>query len=92
MNILLQAPGLLFLLIISRGLKEAIICLGVCAGVQIALGWPFLVSYPLEYLEKSFELSRVFTYKWTVNFKFLSEEAFVSKELSVFLLLCTLAG
>lgn len=37
-------------------------------------------------MHKAFELSRVFTYKWTVNWKFLPEDLFVSKELALGLL------
>ena len=46
--------------------------------------------YYIEYLSKSFELSRVFMYKWTVNYKFLPEEIFLSKTLSIILLLLTI--
>lgn len=92
MNILLQAPGLLLLLLMALDLEETIKCLAICASVQLALGYPFLVTYPLEYLEKSFEFGRVFMYKWTVNFKFLSESVFLSKELSLVLLFSTIIG
>ena len=51
-------------------------------GVQVALALPFLLTFPKSYLARAFELTRVFTYKWTVNFKFLSEDCFVSKELA----------
>lgn len=44
----------------------------------------------MSYLSKAFELSRVFTYKWTVNWKFLPEELFVSRELALLLLGCHL--
>ncbi|VDM95995.1 unnamed protein product [Thelazia callipaeda] len=33
---------------------------------------------PFSYFRKSFELNRVFLYKWTVNWRFLSEEMFIS--------------
>ncbi len=92
MNMLLQAPGILLVLILGTGLSEAIICLSICASVQLVLGYPFLTTYPIEYLKRSFDLGRVFLYKWTVNFKFLPEEIFVSKFFSIFLLLATLIG
>lgn len=92
MNILLQAPGLLILLLMALGLKETLLCLSICAVLQITVGFPFLSTYPLEYLEKSFEIGRVFMYKWTVNWKFLPEELFVSKELSTVLLIGTAMG
>jgi alpha-1,3-mannosyltransferase len=92
MNILLQAPGLLILLLMALGMNETLLCLSICAAVQITVGYPFLSTYPLEYIEKSFELGRVFMYKWTVNLKFLSEDLFVSKELSTVLLIGTALG
>ncbi len=90
MNMLLYAPGVLLLLLTYNGLVETAVCLSICAGVQLLLGAPFLATYPVQYLSKAFELSRVFFYKWTVNLKFLSEEAFLDKRLSAGLLLCTL--
>ena len=91
MNILLQAPGVLLVLLLgTAGLQETALCLGICAGVQLLLGLPFLASYPVQYLSRAFELSRVFKYEWTVNLKFLDEQIFVSKQLSVLLLLLML--
>ena len=93
MNMLLYAPGVLLILLLgTSGLVETIFCLAICAAVQLILGYPFLSTYPVQYLTKAFELSRVFMYKWTVNFKFLSEEIFVSKSLSSALLMCTILG
>lgn len=92
MNMLLYAPGVLLVLLMGTGYVETIVCLGICASVQVLLGWPFLSTYPVQYLMKSFELNRVFTYKWTVNFKFLPEEVFVGKPLSIVLLVLTIVG
>eukprot|EP01035_Chromulina_nebulosa_P022481 gene22481-29110_t len=89
MNILLQAPGLLFLLLAALGIKETIICLTICASTQLLLGFPFLSTYPVEYINRSFDLGRVFMFKWTVSYKFLSEEVFISKSLSIALLAFT---
>lgn len=41
---------------------------------------------PLSYLSKAFELSRVFLFKWTVNWRFLGEEVFLSQPFSQALL------
>lgn len=43
----------------------------------------------MAYVARSFELGRVFKFEWTVNFKFLGEDAFVSPVLSVILLALT---
>jgi alpha-1,3-mannosyltransferase len=92
MNMLLYAPGVLLALLLGTGYTETFICLSICAAVQVVLGLPFLTTYPVQYLMKAFELNRVFTYKWTVNFKFLPEEVFVSKPLSLLLLALTVLG
>ena len=92
MNMLLYAPGILFLYLVGTGLQETIICLFICAIVQVILGLPFLLTFPKEYLIRSFDIGRVFMFKWTVNFKFLPEEIFVGKLLSIGLLLATIIG
>ena len=89
MNMLLYAPGVLLVLLMSGGFQETFVCLSICAIVQLVLAYPFITTFPLEYLSKSFELNRTFDYKWTVNFKFLSEELFVGKSLSLLLLVLT---
>lgn len=89
MNILLYAPGVLLVLLLGTGLRETIICLSICAVVQLVLGWPFLSTYPIPYIARSFDLGRVFMHKWTVNFKFVPESIFVSKPFSLALLFMT---
>ena len=91
MNMLLYAPGLLYLLLLQSefSLKETSLCLGICAGVQLLLGLPFLLSHPLQYLLSAFDLRRQFLYQWTVNLRFLPEALFLSPQLSVGLLLAT---
>jgi alpha-1,3-mannosyltransferase len=81
MNVLLFAPGLLLLLLqVGPDAQTVALRLGLgCALPQLILGAPFLTTYPVSYLRKAFELDRVFFYKWTVNFKFLPEEVFLSK-------------
>lgn len=59
--------------------------------LQLLLGAPFLLHHPVAYVSRSFELGRVFKFEWTVNFKFLSETAFVSPVLSIALLVLTMA-
>jgi len=72
MNVLLFAPGLLLLLLqVGPDLDTVIwhrlaLC---CALPQVILGAPFLFTYPIAYLHKAFELTHVFFYQWTVNWK-----------------------
>jgi alpha-1,3-mannosyltransferase len=86
MNILLFAPGLLYLLL-QDSLVMTIPRLAICGVTQLVLGAPFLLRHPVSYVRKAFELDRQFFYKWTVNFKFLPEEIFLSKPWAIFLLL-----
>lgn len=93
MNLLLFAPGVLLVMLMgTNGYVETILCLSICAGVQLLVGLPFLTTYPLEYLRKSFELDRVFMHQWTVNYKFLPVEVFTGKPLSIALLALTILG
>ncbi|XP_061861787.1 dol-P-Man:Man(5)GlcNAc(2)-PP-Dol alpha-1,3-mannosyltransferase [Colius striatus] len=92
MNILLFAPGLLFLLLQRFGLLGCIPKLCICALLQVVLGLPFLLVNPVGYLTRSFDLGRQFQFKWTVNWRFLPEEVFQSRAFHVALLLAHLAG
>jgi alpha-1,3-mannosyltransferase len=92
MNMLLYAPGVFIVMLLAEGLSKTIQYIFLCGIVQILLGFPFLTTYPISYLTKAFELNRVFFYEWTVNFKFLSEEIFLSKPLAIGLLLLTIIG
>ena len=62
---------------------------GIAAGIvlQLCLGAPFLVTYPKAYVARAFELSRVFTFKWSVNWQFIPEHWFTSRQLAIVLLL-----
>ncbi|NXN14759.1 ALG3 mannosyltransferase, partial [Indicator maculatus] len=92
MNILLFAPGLLFLLLQQFGLLGCIPKLCICALLQVVLGLPFLLVNPVGYLTRSFDLGRQFQFKWTVNWRFLPEEVFQSRVFHAMLLLTHLAG
>ncbi|RNE99418.1 putative dolichyl-P-Man:GDP-Man5GlcNAc2-PP-dolichyl alpha-1,3-mannosyltransferase [Trypanosoma rangeli] len=89
MNIFLFAPGLLLILCRSLPWHGVISCLTVCAMWQVGVALPFLLWEPQGYIQKAFELGRVFTHRWTVNFKCVPEEVFVSKEFGQVLLLLT---
>ncbi|NWS40360.1 ALG3 mannosyltransferase, partial [Probosciger aterrimus] len=92
MNILLFAPGLLFLLLQQFGLRGCIPKLCICALLQVVLGPPFLLVNPVGYLTRSFDLGRQFQFKWTVNWRFLPEEVFQNRAFHAMLLLVHLAS
>lgn len=55
---------------------------------QYVLAFPFLRANPIGYLSQAFEFSRQFLFKWTVNWRFLGEETFLSLEFASALLAC----
>ncbi|KAH7669879.1 Protein K09E4.2 b [Aphelenchoides avenae] len=86
MNILLFAPAVFFVLLANNGIRMTTVLLAICGFVQVLVAWPFLTSDPISYLKRAFELGRVFLFKWTVNWRFLPEELFVSKSFHLLLL------
>ncbi|KAG1939475.1 asparagine-linked glycosylation [Pimephales promelas] len=87
MNVLLFAPGLLFLLLSEFGLWKTLPKLTLCAVIQLLLGLPFLLVNPLGYVNRAFDLGRQFLFKWTVNWRFLPEDVFLSRYFHLVLLL-----
>ncbi|TPX60518.1 dolichyl-P-Man:Man5GlcNAc2-PP-dolichol alpha-1,3-mannosyltransferase [Powellomyces hirtus] len=78
MNILLFAPGFALLMYQALGLRRSVQNAVVAVLIQAALAAPFLATYPQAYLGRSFDFGRVFFYKWTVNWRFMDEETFLS--------------
>ena len=89
MSVLLYMPGLAIILLQQLGTAQTILNVTLMLVFQLVLGWPFLSTYPREYLTGAFDLSRKFLFKWTVNWRFLGEEIFLSSELAKMLLLGT---
>jgi alpha-1,3-mannosyltransferase len=48
------------------GFWHTIPYLGICAGLQIVLALPFLMTYPIDYLKGAFDFGRMFFFKWYV--------------------------
>ncbi|XP_019739271.1 dol-P-Man:Man(5)GlcNAc(2)-PP-Dol alpha-1,3-mannosyltransferase [Hippocampus comes] len=92
MNVLLFAPGLLFLLLSEFGLIRTIPKLGLCAAIQLLLGLPFLLENPVGYVSRAFDLGRQFMFKWTVNWRFLPEWLFLNRYFHFLLLAAHLLG
>lgn len=79
MNVLLFAPAILILYITSLGYLKTILQLAICAAIQLLIGAPFLLTYPMEYIKGSFDLGRIFEHQWTVNYRFLPVALFEDK-------------
>ncbi|GKZ65201.1 dolichyl-P-Man:Man(5)GlcNAc(2)-PP-dolichol alpha-1,3-mannosyltransferase [Aspergillus niger] len=86
MTLLLLAPAIAVVTVLSLSLGPSV-GLGVLAVlVQVLLAIPFLQNNPAGYLSRAFELTRQFMFKWTVNWRFVGEEVFLSKSFSLALL------
>nr|KAG5692969.1 hypothetical protein BaRGS_032401 [Batillaria attramentaria] len=88
MNLLLFAPGLLILLLVTQGTVGTVLHLIICAVPQLLLGLPFLRENPAGYIVRSFDFGRQFFYEWTVNWRLLPEEIFLNRTFQISLLLC----
>ncbi|KAF7662721.1 hypothetical protein LDENG_00227580 [Lucifuga dentata] len=86
MNVLLFAPGLLFILLSEFGFIRTFPKLSLCAAIQLLLGLPFLMENPVGYVSRAFDLGRQFIFKWTVNWRFLPEWLFLNRYFHLLLL------
>ena len=86
MNVLLFLPAYVVVYLLQCGLFESV-KLGInMATIQVLLARPFIRTDGRAYLSRAFNLSRQFLYKWTVNWRFVNENVFLSKEFSIALL------
>ncbi|KKK17225.1 hypothetical protein P175DRAFT_0428333 [Aspergillus ochraceoroseus IBT 24754] len=86
MPLLLLAPAIAVLLALSLSIGPCIRLGGVAVGIQVLLAIPFLQTNPAGYLSRAFELTRQFMFKWTVNWRFVGEELFLSRDFALGLL------
>jgi alpha-1,3-mannosyltransferase len=79
MSNMLYLPGIMVVTCKRKGLIATIGHVAAIFALQCFLGLPFLREHPREYLTGAFDFSRVFLYKWTVNWRFVPEDIFLSK-------------
>jgi alpha-1,3-mannosyltransferase len=87
MILLLTAPGLAFVLVQGAGLLNAFFAGVSVVGLQALIGLPFLQVDSWEYVRSAFDFGRAFLFEWTVNWRFMGEELFLSKGFAASLLL-----
>lgn len=78
-----------------RGIFVLHVKLNFQVAQQLLVGAPFLLTNAKAYVVGAFNLSRVFLYKWSVNWKFIPEDIFLDTRFHVGLLvlhLVLLAG
>ncbi|KAF2428918.1 Lethal(2)neighbour of Tid protein [Tothia fuscella] len=86
MSVLLGLPAVGFVLLqgisSERGITQAMLIVQT----QGLLGYEFVKVHWRAYIGRAFQLTRQFLYKWTVNWRFIPEEIFLSKPFSYTLL------
>jgi len=87
MSALLYLPGLLVTLFKRHGLMSTAWYMINLIALQVLLARPFLGANTRSYLKNAFDFSRVFLYKWTVNWRFVDEQTFLSPTWATTLLL-----
>ncbi|KAI9370602.1 glycosyltransferase [Aspergillus egyptiacus] len=80
MTLLPIAPAVTLLLALSLDIGSCIRLALSALGTQVTLAIPFLQVNSAGYFNRAFELKRQFMFKWTVNWRFVPEEVFLSME------------
>ena len=86
MTLLLVLPAVGIILFLGRSLSGALKMVILMLQIQFLIAYPFLTENTPGYLSRAFELSRQFLFKWTVNWRFVGEETFLSRPFSLTLL------
>lgn len=97
MNALLYLPAFVILsyFLVGENLLKLVVVLAIIPLVQVMVGWRFLLPLFSDeealylrwtYINQAFDFSRKFLYKWTVNWRFIDEETFLSDEFAKALL------
>jgi alpha-1,3-mannosyltransferase len=86
MSLLLILPAIAVIMFFGRGVGGSLTLAMIMLQHQVAIANPFLKENPMGYLSRAFELSRQFFFKWTVNWRFVGEETFLSRPFAMSLL------
>ncbi|RDA95128.1 hypothetical protein CP533_2163 [Ophiocordyceps camponoti-saundersi (nom. inval.)] len=86
MSLLLVLPAVAVVLFLGRGFGRSLLAAWQMALLQLIIAVPFLAADWKAYLGRAFELSRQFKFEWTVNWRMLGEQVFLSTSFSVSLL------
>lgn len=80
MSLLLAAPAVGMILLQALPFKRAFNGVLLMGQLQFTLALPFILTNPWGYIRRSFDLGRVFLFRWTTNWRFIGEETFLSRE------------
>ena len=85
MTLLLILPVVGIIIFFAKGVIGTIVLGTWMASLQVEIALPFL-KFPGAYCGRAFEFSRQFLFKWTVNWRFIGEDLFLSPVFSTTLL------
>ncbi|KAI8806083.1 asparagine-linked glycosylation 3 [Cladochytrium replicatum] len=94
MNILLFAPGYALMYLQRFGWARSVLDGGLAMAIQIILSLPFTLpssAHAAAYVSSAFDFSRMFLHVWTVNWKFVPEDLFTSRQFARILLVLHVA-
>ncbi|KAL4802279.1 glycosyltransferase [Aspergillus unguis] len=80
MTLVLLVPAVAVVLALGTSIGECSRLALLALGIQGLLAIPFLYANPSGYFQRAFELGRQFMFKWTVNWRFVPEDTFLSTE------------
>ncbi|OAG36396.1 hypothetical protein AYO21_09381 [Fonsecaea monophora] len=87
MTLLLAAPAVGFIILQALGTGDGIFTGLYVFVLHVIMSMPFFgEGTGLSYIQRSFDFGRQFLYKWTVNWRFVDEETFLSRNFAVGLL------
>lgn len=91
LSLALAGPAIAVVLFQVFEPSRAINSLMLMLQMQIVIGYPFWSVNGQAYFGRAFELGRKFLFKWTVNWRFIGEKRFLSKEFATGLLVANAA-
>jgi alpha-1,3-mannosyltransferase len=91
MGVLLYLPALLMNLNFHFGIIKTLASVAFLGVMQVVIGLEFILFDYKKYFGHAFELTRVFLFKWSVNWQFLGEEVATSKQWALILLVLQLS-
>jgi len=86
MSLLLALPAVGLMLFLGRGMAGSLKQAWMMIQLQLVIALQFLPTNTVGYFRRAFEFSRVFMFKWTVNWRYVGEDVFLSKAFSISLL------
>ena len=87
MSALLYLPGILLVLFRRSNIRNVVAHIILLVSFQLAIARPFLLGENYQdYFAGAFNFGRAFLYKWTVNWRFVDEETFLSPDFAKMLL------